>query len=147
MKKNFISFPESLEASKRSICAVMISSYPVRCALIFFPLWRGNTALQQCFFLAKAKCAFEQNTQNISILSGFFFFFHFYVTNILSLRDTCQVNTKEVNTNKSKLNYCLKPLLALLISLRCNTVVVVSSLGRKQNQSRRMCAPPKFMLI
>lgn len=56
-----------------------------------------------------------------------------------------QVTTKEVNTQKSKLNYCLKPLLALLISLSRNFVVV--RFGMKTESKQKNVCPPKFMLI
>lgn len=144
MKKNFISFAESLEASKRSICTVMISSYSVRYWFFFLlgiETWHFSSVF---FFSCKSKvCIWTKH--EIFLLSQFFFF-HFCVINIFSIRDTYQVNTKEVNTQKSKLNYCLEPLLALLISLSSN-IVVVSNLGWELNQSRRMCAPPNLCIF
>lgn len=47
-----------------------------------------------------------------------------------------QVNMKEVNTQKSKLNHCLKPLLALLISLSNNIVVFLKF--RMETESNEM---------
>lgn len=43
---------------------------------------------------------------------------------------------KEVNTQKSKLNHCLKPLLALLISLSNNIVVFLKF--RMETESNEM---------
>lgn len=50
MKKNFISFPESLEASKRSICCHDFIIFCKVCIDFFFspPRWHGNMTLQQC---------------------------------------------------------------------------------------------------
>lgn len=69
--------------------------------------------------------------RTVNILAVFSF-----LCKLLGIVGIFQVNMKEANTQKSKLNYCLKPLLALLISLSNNIVVFLKF--RMETESNEM---------
>lgn len=94
MKKNFISFPESLEASKRSICCHDFIIFCKVCIDFFFLPLAG---METWHFSSVWGWIWAKNTQTVSIS-----IFVLMLTNILSIRNGEQVNTKEVNTQKIK---------------------------------------------
>lgn len=139
MKKNFISFPESLEASKRSICCHDFIIFCKVCIDFSFSpslAWKHDTS---------AVCGdeFEQNTLTVSIS-----IFILMLTNILSIRNVQQVNTKEVNTQKIKAQLQLEATSGIAHqSEEQHCCVSVSSLRMKTESEQTNVCPPKFMLI
>lgn len=86
-----------------------------------------NTDPSACVFSCKKKIC----VWTVNILAVFSF-----LCKLLCIVGIFQVNMKEVNTQKSKLNHCLKPLLALLISLSNNIVVFLKF--RMETESNEM---------
>lgn len=93
-KRILLAFQKALRRRK-DLYAVMISSYSARCALIFFFL--PLAGMETWHFSSVWGWIWAKNTQTVSIS-----IFVLMLTNILSIRNGEQVNTKEVNTQKIK---------------------------------------------